>query len=141
MSSRPTSVDLAQCSGRSPRSWYCRRSGASVLPLRDLDPDRRRRPAQHSGHDPDRISFVAALRIARQSIAPLGAFPPDDSKASKGLRQHAISRLVHRLNPKRRLRAAPRVIKRKMPKWHVKRRYHTNWPQSQHPPDYIILGN
>lgn len=32
--------------------------------------------AQHSGHDPDRVSFVAALRIARQSIAPRGAFPP-----------------------------------------------------------------
>jgi len=32
--------------------------------------------AQHSGHDPDRISFAAALRIARQSIAPRGAFPP-----------------------------------------------------------------
>ncbi len=32
--------------------------------------------ARHSGHDPDRMSFVAALRIARQSIAPRGAFPP-----------------------------------------------------------------
>jgi len=32
--------------------------------------------AQHSGHDPDRVSFVAALRIARQSVAPRGAFPP-----------------------------------------------------------------
>ncbi len=32
--------------------------------------------AQHSGRDPDRMSFVAALRIARQSIAPRGAFPP-----------------------------------------------------------------
>jgi len=32
--------------------------------------------AEHSGHDPDRMSFVAALRIARQSIAPRGAFPP-----------------------------------------------------------------
>ncbi len=32
--------------------------------------------AHHSGHDPDRMSFVAALRIARQSIAPRGAFPP-----------------------------------------------------------------
>ena len=96
---------------------------------------------QHSGHDPDRISFVAALRITRQSIAPRGAFPPDDSKASKRLRQHAISRLVHRLNPKRRLRAAPRVIKRKMSKWHVKRRHHANWPQPQHLPNYTILGN
>ena len=32
--------------------------------------------AHHSGHDPDRVSFVAALRIARRSVAPRGAFPP-----------------------------------------------------------------
>ena len=32
--------------------------------------------ASHAGHDPDRISFVAALRITRQSVAQQGAFPP-----------------------------------------------------------------
>jgi IS4 transposase len=32
--------------------------------------------ATQSGHDPDRISFVAALRITRQSLAHQGAFPP-----------------------------------------------------------------
>jgi hypothetical protein len=32
--------------------------------------------AEHAGHDPDRVSFVAALRIIRQSIAQQGAFPP-----------------------------------------------------------------
>jgi hypothetical protein len=32
--------------------------------------------AQHSGHDPDRMSFVAALRITRQSVAHQGAFSP-----------------------------------------------------------------
>jgi hypothetical protein len=32
--------------------------------------------ALHAGHDPDRISFVAALRISRRSIAQQGAFPP-----------------------------------------------------------------
>lgn len=32
--------------------------------------------AIHSGHDPDRVSFVAALRITRQSIAHQGDFPP-----------------------------------------------------------------
>lgn len=32
--------------------------------------------AGHAGHDPDRISFVAALRITRQSVAHQGAFPP-----------------------------------------------------------------
>jgi hypothetical protein len=32
--------------------------------------------AAHAGHDPDRVSFVAALRISRRSIAQQGAFPP-----------------------------------------------------------------
>lgn len=32
--------------------------------------------ANHHGHDPDRISFVAALRITRQTLAHPGAFPP-----------------------------------------------------------------
>ena len=32
--------------------------------------------ADHAGHDPDRVSFVAALRITRQSIAHQGDFPP-----------------------------------------------------------------
>jgi hypothetical protein len=32
--------------------------------------------AQHAGHDPDRISFTAALRIVRQTVAQQGSFPP-----------------------------------------------------------------
>ncbi len=32
--------------------------------------------ASHSGHDPDRVSFVAALRITRQTLTHPGAFPP-----------------------------------------------------------------
>jgi IS4 transposase len=32
--------------------------------------------ATHSGHDPDRAGFVAALRITRQTLAHPGAFPP-----------------------------------------------------------------
>src|SRR6266508_2351606 len=32
--------------------------------------------AEHAGRDPDRVSFVAALRISRRSIAQAGAFPP-----------------------------------------------------------------
>ncbi len=32
--------------------------------------------AAHAGHDPDRVSFVAALRITRQSIAHQGDFSP-----------------------------------------------------------------
>ena len=32
--------------------------------------------ARTAGRDPDRVSFVAALRISRRSIAQLGVFPP-----------------------------------------------------------------
>ena len=32
--------------------------------------------AAHTGHDPQRLSFVAALRITRQSIAHQGDFSP-----------------------------------------------------------------
>ncbi|MGH3638543.1 MAG: IS4 family transposase [Mycobacterium sp.] len=32
--------------------------------------------ADHAGRDPDRLSFTAALRIARQSVAQQGAFSP-----------------------------------------------------------------
>jgi hypothetical protein len=34
------------------------------------------RAAQHAGRDPDQVSFVATLRIVRQSVAQQGAFPP-----------------------------------------------------------------
>jgi IS4 transposase len=66
--------------------------------------------AGHSGHDPDRVSFVAALRIARSSVAPRGAFPPHDDEANDELWRTALRRLLQRLNPARRLRASPRVI-------------------------------
>jgi len=49
-----------------------------------------------------------------------------------------LHRLIARLNPARRARAASRVIKRKMPKWHVKRAHHTDWPQPAHLPDYTV---
>ena len=51
----------------------------------------------------------------------------------------ALRRLAARLNPVRRARAAPRVIKRKMPKWHVKRAHHADWPRPRHPPHYHVL--
>ena len=32
--------------------------------------------ATHAGHDPDQVSFVAALRIIRRSVAHRAPFPP-----------------------------------------------------------------
>jgi hypothetical protein len=51
-----------------------------------------------------------------------------------------LRRLIRRLNPARRLRAAPRVIKRKMPKWHVKRAHHVDWPQPQQQARYTAVA-
>jgi hypothetical protein len=48
--------------------------------------------------------------------------------------------LIRRLNPARRLRAAPRVVKRKMSKWHVIRAEHARWPQPSKPTAYNTVN-
>jgi len=40
--------------------------------------------AEHSGHDPDRVSFTAALRIVRQTVSQQGSFPPQHSPERTG---------------------------------------------------------
>jgi hypothetical protein len=42
--------------------------------------------------------------------------------------------LLKRLNPARRRRSNPRVIKRKISKWLAKRDHHTHWAQPKHSP-------
>jgi hypothetical protein len=76
--------------------------------------------AAHSG--PDRVSFVAALRITRQTLAHPGAFPRDPHDRPGWLL--FLQRLLGRLNPARRQRSASRVIERKMPRWNVKYGHH-----------------
>ena len=83
--------------------------------------------ALHAGHDPDRVSFVAALRIARQTVTHQGAFPL--TTTSERLWQAFVRTLLTRLNQGRRLRTAPRVIKREMTKLPVERAHHADWPQ------------
>jgi len=96
--------------------------------------------AIHAGHDPDRVSFVAALRISRRSIAQQGAFPPDANDTIGRLWRHAIGELIGRLLPRRRPRNNPRVVKRKYIKWHVKRSRHRNWPQPDRlPTDAVVI--
>ena len=94
--------------------------------------------AAHAGHDPDRISFTAALRIARRSVAR-ALFPPHDPEGLRRIWQCAINKLIHHLNPERRRRSNPRVVKRKILKWAAKRSHHTNWPQPTGPPVATIL--
>jgi Transposase DDE domain len=92
--------------------------------------------ATRHGHDPDRVSFVAALRITRQTLAHPGAFPPNHHGGDSPRWPDFVRRLLRRLNPARRRRSPPRVIKRKYVKWHVKRAHHTNWPQPKHESTY-----
>ncbi len=82
--------------------------------------------ADHAQVDTDRVSFVAALRFAPLDLTGARDFPPHDHD---GLWNHVVKMLARRLNPPRRRRSNPRRIKRKMSKWHVKRRRHRNWPQ------------
>ena len=93
--------------------------------------------ADNARVDPDRVSFVAALRIARRSITVARDFSPSDS--DHGWR-YAIALLVRRLNPARRQRSNPRVVKRKYVKWHVKRAHHRSWPQPTGPPRASVPG-
>jgi hypothetical protein len=47
--------------------------------------------------------------------------------------------LCRRLNPDRRQRSNPRLVKRKYVKWHVKRARHRDWPQPTGPPVATII--
>jgi hypothetical protein len=93
--------------------------------------------AKHFRHDPDRISFVAALRIA-DHFSQGAIFP--GSKAEAALTWlFAINTLARRLNPGLRLRSNPRVIKRKVLKWAAKRLRHHHCPQPKHPPEIFVV--
>ena len=65
------------------------------------------------------------------------AFPPDLELAR--LWNIATTLLARRLNPKRRARSFPRVVKRKYTKWHVKRAAHADWPQPAHLPEITLI--
>jgi hypothetical protein len=64
-------------------------------------------------------------------------FPP---QATDHGWRYAITLLARRLNPARRLRSNPRVVKRKYVKWHVKRARHRSWPQPTGPPRVRVPG-
>lgn len=82
--------------------------------------------ALQAGVDPDRVSFVRALHVLHDAIPEFQMTPPE---------QHAqlFARLLRDiaadLLPERRLRTNPRVVKRKMSNFHLKRPEHRQWPQ------------
>ena len=82
--------------------------------------------ALESGHDPDRLSFTRTLRAARRTTPHTRAFPPE---ALTDAHQQATHELLYELLPERRLRTNPRVVKRKMSNYQLKRPEHRNPPK------------
>ena len=81
--------------------------------------------ADHADLDPDRISFTNALHAARRSVRTgLTA-----TVNLAGSLHRAITEVLHGLLPPRRLRSNPRVVRRKMSNFGVKRAVHRGWPQ------------
>jgi len=82
--------------------------------------------ALHTGVDPDRVSFVHALHVIH------GAIPEFQMTAPEQLPQlytRLLRDIADRLLPERRLRSSPRVVKRKMSNFRLKRAEHRFWPQ------------
>ena len=75
--------------------------------------------------DPDRLSFTRALHAARRSVR---AGASAGRLLALALRR-AIAEILAGLHPGRRLRAAARVVKRKMSNFGLKRAVHRAWPQ------------
>ncbi len=81
--------------------------------------------AVQAGMDPDRVSFVHALRVIQDAILEFQITAPADRPRlyARLLRDIAAGRL-----PERRPRSNPRVVKRKMSNFRLKR------PEHKHPP-------
>jgi Insertion element 4 transposase N-terminal/Transposase DDE domain len=87
--------------------------------------------ADDHGGDPDRISFTRSLHAARRSVrAGLGHTAHSLAVALPA----TMAEICRELVPRRRLRAAPRVVKRKMSNYNVKRAEHRHWPQPTRAP-------
>lgn len=76
--------------------------------------------------DPDSVSFTRSLRAARRSArAGIGT----SARAIGEALCVAATEIGRELLPERALRAAARVVKRKISKFGVKQAVHRNWPQ------------
>ena len=80
--------------------------------------------------DPDRLSFVHALEVVRIAIPEFQMTAPAQHGS---LRKRLLRDLVSALLPVRRSRINPRVVKRKMSDFHLKRAEHARWPQPSMP--------
>jgi hypothetical protein len=86
--------------------------------------------ALQAGVDPDRISFVHAVEVIRDAVHDFQLAAPE---LLPRLYRRLLRDLAARPLPPRRPRSNPRVVKRKMSKFHLKRPCHHRWPQPARP--------
>jgi Insertion element 4 transposase N-terminal/Transposase DDE domain len=80
--------------------------------------------------DPDRLSFVHAVRVLRDAIPEFQMVAPAERPR---LYQRLLQDIAAGRLPARRLRSNPRVVKRKMSNFRLKRPEHRHWPQPTRP--------
>ena len=89
--------------------------------------------------DPDRLSFVNAVRIISDAISEFQMTAPEQIER---LYQRLLNDIARHRLPDRDNRNNPRVVKRKMSKFNLKRKQHLNWPQPTKPfQEAIVLLN
>jgi len=76
--------------------------------------------------DPDRISFTHALRVLQDAIPEFQMTLPEQWPSLYG---RMLRDMAAELLPPRRTRTNPRVVKRKMSNFYLKRLKHYHWPQ------------
>jgi hypothetical protein len=86
--------------------------------------------ALQAGLDPDRLSFTRALSLICDAIPEFQTVAPEQHDV---LYRRLLGDIARHLLPKRDNRINPRVVKRKMSNFRLKRPEHQHWPQPSVP--------
>lgn len=86
--------------------------------------------ALQAGTDPDRLSFTRSLRVIQDAVSD---FEQADPALLPLLLERLLRELASKTLPERRLRHEPRVVRRKVIKWPLKRTAHRRLPQPTRP--------
>lgn len=92
--------------------------------------------AEREGLDPQRLSFVGALKVLRCRLPEV----PAEAAGRERWWEELVAEVGEEVLPERRDRVNPRVVKRKLSKWPKKRPQHRRTPQPTKPfRDSIVM--
>jgi hypothetical protein len=86
--------------------------------------------AMRAGIDPDRLSFINAVRLVCDAIPEFQMVAPEQQPQ---LYERLLRDIARYQLPERDHRNHPRVVKRKMSNFHLQRAEHRQWPQPSKP--------